>query len=219
VVSVVRNIQPQRIVSKRYLARTSLFEKLTMGLVPRRHPKFKYSVMPELLQVAEKTNYQILKFPNPKLRQKNLPVTNFDESLRILAGEMLLMMYTSDGVGLAAPQIGMNIQLITFNEEGVLDKREHEQIMCNPKIINKSNKIISGPEGCLSFPQIYGHIDRYDWIEVQFQDITGNMKTKRFDGFPAIVFQHEYDHLNQVSLIHGVDIQCSNFVCLYGRYC
>ncbi len=189
------------VLSARQFASGKLLERLTMGLVPRRHKKFFSKPTDSLIDLAKTTNHKILKFPHPKLRQENLPVTKFDESLRILAGEMLLLMYTTDGVGLAAPQIGVNLQLMVFNEDGTIDKREKEEIICNPKIVNKSAQRIFGTEGCLSFPQIYGEVERHSWIEVEFQNLVGESKVKKFEGFPAIVFQHEFDHLNKVSKI------------------
>lgn len=125
-------------------------------------------------------------------------VTVFDEALRKLTDEMLLVMYASDGIGLAAPQVGINKRIMVFNEFGEPKKKEHEMVLINPIIVSKSTEMASGEEGCLSFPQIRGKVDRHVWIEVQYQNIAGAKVSKRFEKYPAVIFQHEYDHLDKV---------------------
>ncbi|RYH14109.1 peptide deformylase [archaeon] len=133
-----------------------------------------------------------------QLRKENQVVTVFDDSLRRLAEEMLLVMYASDGIGLAAPQVGVNKRIMVFNEHGEPDRKEHEMVLVNPSIVSRSDELVSEEEGCLSFPQIRGNVDRHVWIEVKYQDITGKKVEKRLEKFPAIIFQHEYDHLDKV---------------------
>lgn len=125
-------------------------------------------------------------------------MTEFDDSLQSLASEMLLVMYETDGIGLAAPQVGVNKRLMVFNDEGNPTKPEHERVMVNPTIKEKSTEMYDSEEGCLSFPQIYGKVQRHKWIDVEYQTLDGTKVTVRLDGNPGRVFQHEYDHLDKV---------------------
>lgn len=125
-------------------------------------------------------------------------ITEFDDALQNLAKEMLLVMYASDGIGLAAPQVGINKRLMVFNEMGEADKPELEMVLVNPVITDRSEELKLGEEGCLSFPQVYGRVERATWIDVQFQALNGTTIQRRFEGKPSIIFQHEYDHLDKV---------------------
>eukprot|EP01039_Chlorochromonas_danica_P005852 gene5853-6445_t len=150
---------------------------------------------------VEGTNLRVLKYPHPLLRAKNAEITVFDDSLKKVVEEMFLVMYAADGIGLAAPQVGINKRLMVFNEEGEADKKEKEMALINPVIVAASeNKILSG-EGCLSFPTIRGRVERNDWIEVEYQTPDGTKTKTKLTGAPAIIFQHEYDHLDGVLFI------------------
>ena len=147
------------------------------------------------------TKLKILKYPNPKLRSENAQVTVFDDSLRQKASEMLLVMYAADGIGLAAPQVGINERLMVFNEVGDRNKPDKEMILVNPTILSKSDEKDLREEGCLSFPLINGKVERHTAIEVEYQSLAGETVRKRFEGMPARIFQHEYDHLDKVLFI------------------
>ena len=147
------------------------------------------------------TKLKILKYPNPKLRTENALVTEFNAELEQKAREMLLVMYAADGIGLAAPQVGLNTRLMVFNEVGDASKQDKEMILVNPTIVSKSEEKDLREEGCLSFPLINGKVERHIWIEVEYQALSGEKVLKRFDGFPARIFQHEYDHLEKVLFI------------------
>jgi peptide deformylase len=148
--------------------------------------------------VVKGTKLKVLKYPHPKLRTDNEVVTVFDENLKQTASEMLLLMYAADGVGLAAPQVGINKRLMVFNEKGEQTSPEKEMILVNPVITAHGEEQDEREEGCLSFPQIYGKVMRYKWIEVDYQDIVGTKMKAKLEGWPARVFQHEYDHLDKV---------------------
>jgi peptide deformylase len=133
---------------------------------------------------------------------------------------MLLVMYAADGIGLAAPQVGINKRIMVFNEIGIspdefklkLGKSNNstnsnidsslaeksEMVLVNPKIVavSEGDEVIS-EEGCLSFPFILGDVVRYEWIDVEFQTVTAEKKHCRLEGEAAVIFQHEYDHLEQ----------------------
>ena len=135
------------------------------------------------------------------MRAENEVVTTFDEKLEELTRAMLDLMYQADGIGLAAPQIGINKRIMVFNEEGSPLVKEKEMILINPFIISKSDTIEYDLEGCLSFPSIRGEVPRHQAIEVDYQTIKGEKRSIKFLGFPARLFQHEYDHLDKVLFI------------------
>jgi peptide deformylase len=114
---------------------------------------------------------------------------------------MLATMYADNGIGLAAPQVGVNKRLMVFNEFGDPEDKESEMVLANPIIIDKSSLKGSSEEGCLSFPNMYGEVERHYRVTVDYQDITGQKKKIRLEGYPAVIFQHEYDHLDKVLLI------------------
>ena len=148
------------------------------------------------------TKLKILKYPNPKLRSENEPISVFDSALQQKAREMLLIMYAADGIGLAAPQVGINQRLMVFNELGDPGKPDKEMILVNPTILSKSDDKDLREEGCLSFPLISGKVERHKAIEVEYQSIlTGEKVRTKFEGMPARIFQHEYDHLDKVLFI------------------
>lgn len=137
----------------------------------------------------------IVKYPDPVLRAPNAIIDCFDDSLRRLAEEMFEVMYEDDGVGLAAPQVGVNVRMMVFNETGEKDRRDAEVVLVNPRIISSSKDKRVFEEGCLSFPKIYGDVVRPGKVRVKAQDLSGKSFFINIDKFPARIFQHEYDHL------------------------
>lgn len=141
---------------------------------------------------------QIVKYPDPRLRAVNAKIGVFDDSLLRLAKEMIEVMYQDDGVGLAAPQVGVNVRLMVFNPAG-RDKPGNESILVNPEIVEQLGGKEADTEGCLSFPQIYGDVERSRQISIKAQDEKGNpVKLTLTDPWVARIFQHEYDHLQGV---------------------
>ena len=89
---------------------------------------------------------------------------------------------------------------MVFNELGEATKPDKELILINPKIISNSEETDLREEGCLSFPLIHGKVYRYKWIEIEYQNLQGNVMKMKLEGFPARIFQHEYDHLDKVKI-------------------
>lgn len=112
-------------------------------------------------------------------------------------------MYDEEGIGLAAPQVGVNKRIMVFNEEGDPLKKDKEMILINPKIISRSEECNIKDEGCLSFPMIYGKVKRNLVIEIEYQDTKGNSLKTSLKDLPARIFQHEYDHLDKVYLLYS----------------
>jgi len=109
-------------------------------------------------------------------------------------------MHAANGVGLAAPQIGVALRVLVYGFEKNTRYPEHASIplsvMVNPEILAKSELKASLYEGCLSLPNIRGLVPRYDWIEVRFQDHEGHWFQRKIHGFEARIIQHEIDHLD-----------------------
>lgn len=123
----------------------------------------------------------------------------FDDNLSTVTSEMLMVMRAANGIGLAAPQVGINKNIMVFNIEGEPTQiHEHEVVFINPEIIAKSASKSIGEEGCLSFPNMVGKVVRHNWVEVRYQTLTGERLTTKLEGYTGVIFQHEYDHLNKV---------------------
>ena len=154
--------------------------------------------------IVEGTDLRILKYPHASLRAKNELVT-LDEiqngSIGKLAREMFLIMYAAQGVGLAAPQVGINKRLMVYNESGDRSKWLNEVVLINPVITEFSDTTDIEIEGCLSFPQMNGSVERSKWIKVEAMNLKGKTIKKKFKGWEARIFQHEYDHLDGIVYI------------------
>ncbi len=137
---------------------------------------------------------QIVEFPNPVLRRPTKPVTVFDDNLKTFVDEMTIAMKDDDGVGIAAPQVGVSKKIAVVCIEG------DRYVLINPKIVLSEGEQ-SGEEGCLSFPGIFGEIKRAARVVVECQDETGAKRRHDVDGFTARAFQHEIDHLEGKLLI------------------
>ncbi len=151
------------------------------------------------------TKYTIREYPDPVLRNETKLVVNFDEDLRELLVEMHQAMFEYDGVGLAAPQIGLSRKIaIVYYEEKLYT-------IINPEIVESSGTE-SGEEGCLSFPGIYGSVKRPEKVTIKCQDGKGNEQVLEAEGFLARAFCHEIDHLNGVLIIDHFSPMKKNMV-------
>ena len=149
--------------------------------------------MPRLLKIAQ--------MGNPVLRQKAEPVNKInDRELHGLIDDMLVTLADEGGLGLAAPQVHRLLRLFIMAchpTPNYPDAPEMEPMaVINPEIITKSEDTIKGWEGCLSIPGLRGKVPRYTEIEVSYTTQDGNRVSKTFNGMPAIIFQHEHDHLD-----------------------
>lgn len=135
---------------------------------------------------------EIMKFDEPVLYKKCHPVTKFDARLANILEDMTETMMAANGVGLAAPQIGMTRRICV-----VLDTTDNDKIieMVNPEIVEMSGEQ-TGQEGCLSFPEEYGTVTRARVCTVRAQDRHGEWFTLTRENLTARAFQHEIDHLD-----------------------
>ncbi len=139
----------------------------------------------------------IVHWPAPVLLKGTKPVEKVDDDLRDTVRNMTDLMLRLRGVGLAAPQVGIAQRFMLVSESGEPDE---VTVVINPEILAKEGSE-EMEEGCLSFPAMYGTIDRATKIEVRYRDLDWNEKKMSLEGFLARVFQHEFDHLNGVVFI------------------
>ncbi len=131
---------------------------------------------------------------DPVLRQKAVYVSKFTPQLRLLLEDMAETMLAAEGVGLAAPQVGIAKRIIVVKvEEGVLE-------IVNPEITSAEGKDID-VEGCLSLPGVFGEVPRYDRVTVSGRDRNGKKIELTAEGFLSRVLQHEIDHLDGVLFV------------------
>ncbi|XP_004306350.1 PREDICTED: peptide deformylase 1B, chloroplastic/mitochondrial [Fragaria vesca subsp. vesca] len=147
--------------------------------------------------VEFETPLEIVEYPDPILRAKNKRLDTFDDNLKKLVEEMFDIMYRTDGIGLSAPQVGINVQLMVFNPVGERGEGE-EIVLVNPRVSRYSQKTRLFNEGCLSFPGIYADVQRPESVKIDARDISGARFTVNLSGLPARVFQHEFDHLQGI---------------------
>ena len=140
---------------------------------------------------------EIRVYPDPVLRRGGQPVTNFDQDGRDTAAAMMEAMYAEGGVGLAAPQVGIEQKLLVLNPSGSKEDRTEELVLLNPKVTKKKGYEFD-EEGCLSFPGIQAEVERAIKITLTYQDLEGQPQTMSAEGWLARIIQHELDHLEGV---------------------
>ena len=139
---------------------------------------------------------EIVVYPDKRLKLVSKEVEVFNGALHDLLDDMYDTMIQSNGVGLAAIQVGIDQRILIINEpdENDAQLRENTLEMINPVIIEKSGST-KYQEGCLSVPGYYDDVDRYQYVKVEYLDRNGQSHTIENDGFLAIAIQHEMDHL------------------------
>jgi peptide deformylase len=136
-------------------------------------------------------------YGDPILRRRALDVRAFDASLRKLADDMLEAMEREEGVGLAAPQVGLEVRLlVALNMREPGDEDAEPVVLLNPDITERSRETWVYEEGCLSIPGIRGDVTRPVRIRVNYQDLDGKAHTLEAEGMFARILQHEIDHLD-----------------------
>jgi peptide deformylase len=133
----------------------------------------------------------ILCFPDPRLRDKALPVNNVDEDVRRLVDDMLETMYAAPGIGLAATQVGVAKRVIVID---ISEGKDQPQCLINPQIVHKDGEE-EMEEGCLSVPGFFELVTRAEHILVRALDRHGEAFELETSGLLAVCIQHEIDHL------------------------
>ncbi|MGA0872934.1 MAG: peptide deformylase [Phycisphaerales bacterium] len=137
-------------------------------------------------------------YPDPVLRRRADPVAVFDDSLRELVEDLGILMRNHRGVGIAAPQAGESLRVFLACGE---DPEGEPLVFVNPRLHDFAGEGVVAEEGCLSLPEILGHVARPQTVSITAFDLEGREFTLRSDGFPARVWQHEMDHLDGVLIV------------------
>jgi len=160
----------------------------------------------------------VVTYGTPVLRQKGTRVETITPAIRKLIADMLETMYAHKGIGLAAQQVGVPVQLTVIDVRGVTDRPSTLElegqpadvqnimplVLMNPELAPVGKRVI-GPEGCLSFPEIYGDVERFEVIDITALNPEGQRISFRCGGLLARAVQHETDHLNGILFIDRMD--------------
>ncbi len=138
---------------------------------------------------------RIVPYPHPALRYESRPVVQIDDKLRATVREMFDLMYSSNGVGLAANQVGVPLRFFVLNLTADAAQPDQEQVFINPEIV-KRHSSEENEEGCLSFPGLYGKVRRARKIRVRSYDLAGNPVELDAEELLGRAIQHETDHLD-----------------------
>jgi peptide deformylase len=136
----------------------------------------------------------LIKYPDPRLRKKSAAVEEFDDWLRQVARRMFEVMYASKGIGLAAPQVGLNIRLFVCNQTAKPSDQD-EMVFANPVLFDLMGAE-EGEEGCLSLPAIYGPVLRAQKCRIRAYNLAGQPIDLQGEALLARIWQHETDHLD-----------------------
>jgi peptide deformylase len=146
--------------------------------------------------VEQNDIYNLVLHPDPRLEKRLTEEVRWvTDEHRAIAEKMLRTMYQNKGVGLSAPQVGLEIRLI------VLDPGIGPLVMFNPFVTNKFSEMRYGIEGCLSFPKLYRYVKRYETIIVRYRSLNNVVREEEFSGLQARIILHEIDHLNGVTFL------------------
>lgn len=141
------------------------------------------------------TKMQIIFAPDTRLNQISTDIKGIDKEVTIKLENMLECMYKNNGIGLAAPQVGILKRLIVIDCSSDDNKKKPKKFI-NPKIIKLSKNLTSFEEGCLSLPNQYASVERPNEVIIEYFDIKGRKRKEEFKGLEATCIQHEIDHLN-----------------------
>jgi peptide deformylase len=142
---------------------------------------------------------EILVYPDPFLSRKAAPVAAVNDRIRDLIRDMFETMYSAEGIGLAATQVGVGKRVVVLDVSPV-DETIAPLAVVNPEIVSRSGSA-TGVEGCLSVPGVQGEVCRAETVEVHGMDEQGNPLRIRADGILSRALQHEIDHLDGILFI------------------
>ncbi len=153
--------------------------------------------------------YPVTVFGDPLLRKVAEPIEQDFEKLDELVQNMFDTMYHSDGVGLAAPQVGKSIRIFVVDASSAADEEPElanfKKAFINPQIIELSGEEWTMNEGCLSLPEIREDVSRPEKVKLKYQDENFEEHIEEFSGFASRVIQHEYDHLEGKMFIDHIN--------------
>ncbi|HNT52131.1 MAG TPA: peptide deformylase [Candidatus Syntrophosphaera sp.] len=135
------------------------------------------------------------------LRRRAEEVRDIDDELKCFAVDFTHTMYQKDGVGLAAPQVGVSRRLIVVDPHWAREGKARQPLLMINPVIESVSGVTETEEGCLSLPGIYAHVERPANITVSYTDLEGQRLAQSLSGYPAVVIQHEIDHLDGVLFV------------------
>ncbi|HEY3297724.1 MAG TPA: peptide deformylase [Armatimonadota bacterium] len=141
---------------------------------------------------------EVVKYPDPVLRKHAKSVTKVDANTKKLVEDMVATMHATNGVGLAANQVGVLQRIFVYDDGNGLG------VMVNPEIVSMTGQQ-TGPEGCLSLPGLQGDVTRANEVVIKGTNLKGKPVKIQAEGFLARIFQHEFDHLNGKLFIDRAD--------------
>lgn len=134
----------------------------------------------------------ILRYPDPRLYTVARAVAEVDDRIRRLVDDMMQTMYDAEGVGLAATQVDVHERVIVIDTS---DARDSAIVLINPELVETSEEMVLGDEGCLSVPEIYDKVPRHARVRVRARDRSGAAREFEAEGLLSVAVQHEMDHL------------------------
>ena len=140
---------------------------------------------------------RITHYPNAVLARRAQPIEKIDDNIRQLVEKMTEIMRANKGIGLAAPQAGVPLQLFIISLDTT---SQNVRVYINPTVTPTTDELDSVEEGCLSVPGIYTKIRRYKRCKITATDLDGNEFTEEVDGLYARCLQHESDHINGITI-------------------
>ncbi len=156
---------------------------------------------------------EILQYPESSLLLPSEPVNTIDDKIETLIEDMGETMFAAPGVGLAAPQIGVNKRIIVYDAKAGMSKETEEDnhnndfiALINPEIIKKTGSVISESEACLSVPDLTSNVKRFESVTIKALNIDGNEVEFDADGINAIIMQHEIDHLDGILFLERISL-------------
>lgn len=158
---------------------------------------------------------QLVTAPDNRLRVKTKIVKKFTPRLSQIIKDMIKLTKTftdPEGVGLASTQVGLDEQFFVAKMDD-----DSFKAFFNPKIIRLSKAVKVYTEGCLSIPNYWGEVTRHLWVDVEYQDLSGNVIKERLKGLTAHIYQHEVDHLNGVLFMDHILEQKSKLYKVVGK--
>ena len=136
----------------------------------------------------------IIRFPDPRLRQKAEPIVHIDEEVRALAADLTETMHAAPGIGITAPHLGVLRRLVVIQLEA--DAKPH--ISVNPEVVWSSPETIRHMEGSVSMPGVNDEIERHARVRVRYRGLDGLEHVEEAEGLMAVCFQHEIDQLDGI---------------------
>lgn len=146
--------------------------------------------------------YRIRFIGDPILRKNTKQVKDFNDNVKRIVNNMIIVMHREDGIGLAAPQVGIDSKILVI-DISAMDENEGPKAFINPEIIESSGESVI-EEGCLSIPGVREDVLRPDKIKLTYNDENGDAHNELFEGWKARVLQHEIDHLDGILFVDRI---------------